>query len=102
MYKDSKTKIKKILIATLKNKWFWIIVVPIIFLIVFYIYMLTSYDKTVADLTTMIVATIVVVIMLLILFPPKRRYDPIRDAIYEEEMIREKARQDVSRGRRYR
>lgn len=99
-YSSLKYSIKNLFVKTVKNKWFWTVGMPIILLIILYIAMRISYGQTMADIMIIFVFFFIVFIVILIFMPKGRKYDPLREAIYEEERIREQARQDVRQGRR--
>ena len=86
----------------LTNKWFLIIGLPIILIIILYALIWLSYGKTAADISLYFIIIFIVVILMVIFLPRRKTYDPIREGIYHEELIRQQARDDFNNNRRRR
>ena len=97
-----KHEIKRLSMKMLRNKWFWIIGLPIILILILYTYVWLSYGQTWANFSLYFIIIFIVIILMMIFLPRRKPYDPIREGIYHDELIREQARNDFKNNRRRR
>jgi len=93
-----KHEIKRLSMNMLRNKWFWIIVMPIILIIILYVYLLFTYGESCATLVIVMIIVLIACILMMIFLPPRRR-SILEEAEIEKGRLREIGSQQVRRRR---
>jgi len=98
VHNSYKYEIKRLSMNMLRNKWFWIIVMPIILIIILYVYLLFTYGETCATSVLICIIVLIACILMMIFLPPRRR-SILEEAEIEKGRLREIGSQQVRRRR---
>lgn len=100
-FNSFKYETKRLTMKMLKNKWFWIIGLPIILVIILYVFVWLVYGQLWANVTLFMVVFFIAIILMIIFNPPKKR-SALEQAEIEKGYLQEIGRQRAQDERRRR